>query len=229
MGRSLISNKVKHQYRKVMQQVIKDLSEPLTIVQESPMFVDCPNCIWDGINRKSSNIHDSSFVAPTDIFIATSEQRTISPIPFTSGRCPVCIGEGQLFTNKEICVNALINYLDTSSMLEFQSTPAGKEGVNLLRVKVLACHYDLIARNEIFVVHNNIKCEKFKPPFVRGLGGDEAICEVILQTTEAGQLTTGKFDSSDHPFATREEDPRRRIKSVSDINVLRGRVKGQGG
>lgn len=138
-----------------------------------------------------------------------------------------CVGEGQLFTNGDICVNALINYFESSS--EFQSTPAGKEGVNFLRVKVLACHYDLIARNDIFVVHNNIKCEKFRPPFVRGLGGDDSICEFILQTTEVGELTTGKFDSSDHPFASRTEDPRRRIKSPSDINILRGTVKGQGG
>ena len=229
MGKPLISKKMKKQYKQAIQQVVTDLSEPLTIVQESPMFVDCPNDIWDSINRKSSNFFDSSFTSPVTIFQGTDQERIITPIPFTSGRCPVCLGEGQLFTNKEICINALVNYLDSGSLLEFQSTAAGKEGVNMLRVKVLACHYDLIARNEIFVVHNNIKCEKYRPPFVRGLGGDEAICEVIFQTTEAGQLTTGKFDSSDHPFNSREEDPRRKIKSGSDINILRGRVKGQGG
>ena len=226
MARPLISKNIKKQYRKIIQQVITDLSEPLIIIQESPMFVDCPNCIWDSINRKSSNVFDASFVTPVVIFTATDQQRTISPVTFTAGRCPVCIGEGQLFTNQDICVNALINYLD--SALEFESTPAGKEGVNFLRVKVLACHYDLIARNDIFVVHNTIKCEKFKPPFVRGLGGDESICEFILQTAEVGELTTGKFDSSDHPFA-RNEDLRRRIKSPTDINILRGTIKGQGG
>lgn len=227
MGRPLIPKHVKKQYKQMMQQVIQDLSEPLIIVQESPMFVDCPNCIWDSINRKSSNIFDSSFTGPVTIFQSTDQQRTISPISFTSGRCPVCIGEGQLFTNKEVCIPALINYMDTSNALKYEDTPAGKEGVNYVRVKTLACHYDLLARNAVFVIHNNIKCEKFRPPMVRGLGGDEAIAEVILQTTEAGQLTTGKFDSSDHPFASRTEDPRRKIRSPSDIRILRGQIKGR--
>lgn len=223
----LIPPKAAKQFKRTIGKIIQELADPLIIVQESPMFVDCPNCIWDSINSRSSNVFDASFVSPITIFAGTSEQRTISPIPFTSGRCPVCIGEGQLFTSKEICIPALINFLDTTQAAQFLSTAAGKEGLNLAEVKTLACHYDLIERNDIFVIHSNIKCEKFRPPFVRGLGGDEAVCVVILQTTEAGQLASGKFDSSDHPFASRTEDPRRRIRSSADINVLRGKIKGR--
>jgi len=229
MPKKLIPNSVKKKFKQTLQRVVLDLSQPLIIVQESPLFVDCPNCLWDSINRKSANVFDASFTMGLNIFVGTDQERTITPISFNSGRCPVCVGEGQLFTNKEICIPAMINFISGSRGGEYQSLPAGKEGVNYLVVKTLACHYDLLARNETFVVHNNVKCEKYRPPFPRGLGGVEAVVEMILQTTEAGQLTSGKFDSSDHPFSQRDEDPRRKIKGGTDINILRGRLRGQGG
>jgi hypothetical protein len=228
MSRPLIPNKVKKEFKRITQQVVTDLSQPLVVVQESPMFVDCPNCIWDSINKKSSNVFDSSFTVATIIFVGTDQQRTVDPISFTSGRCPVCIGEGQLFTNKEVCIPAMINFIGPgASGGGFEDMAAGKEGVSFAVVKTLACHYDLLARNKVFVIHNNIKCEKFRPPFVRGLGGEEAVTEMVIQTTEAGQLASGKFDSGDHPFASRTEDPRRRIKGPTAIQTLRGQIRGQ--
>ncbi len=228
MGRPKIPKSVKKDFKRNMQQVVLDLSQPLLIVQESPSFVDCPNCLWDSINRKSSNVYDASFTSPTSVFVGTDQERLIAPISFTAGRCPVCVGEGQLFTTKEVCIPAMINFVGSGgSGGNFKDLPAGKEGTNFLIVKTLACHYDLIARNAIFVVHGNIKCEKSRPPLVRGLGGEETVAEVLLQTTEAGQLSTGKFDSSDHPLGSRVEDPRRRIKGPSDLRTLRGQIKGQ--
>ena len=227
MGK-LIPTAVKKHYKKLTQQLVLDLSQPITIVQESPFFIDCPNCIWDSINKKSSNVFNSAFVASTIIFTGTDQQRTISPISFTSGRCPVCIGEGQLFTPSEICIPAMVNFISPNdSGSKYADLPAGKEGVNFAVVKTLACYYDLLARNDTFVVHNNIKCEKYRPPIVRGMGGSEAVAEVILQTTEAGELSTGKFDSSDHPFQKRTEDPRRKIKGGTDNRILRGDIKGR--
>lgn len=227
MGK-LIPNSVKKQFKAVTQQVVKDLAQPFTIVQESPLFVDCPNCIWDSINKKSANIFDSSFVASTIIFSGTDQERTISPVSFTGGRCPVCIGEGQLFTNKELCIPAMINYIRPGdSGGKYYDLPAGKEGVNFAVVKTLACYYDLLVRNDVFVIHNSIKCEKYRPPLVRGLGGEEAVVEMIIQTSEAGQLATGKFDSSDHPYQSQTEDPRRKIKAGTDHRILRGDIKGR--
>lgn len=231
MPRTLVPKATKKRFKQALQQLVSDLSQPLVVVQENPSFVDCPNCLWDSINKKSSNVFDASFTTSTQIFQGTDQARTISPISFTQGRCPVCIGEGQLFTTKDLCIPAMINFISPTSSRggEYQSLAAGKEGVNFVIVKTLACHYDLLVRNAIFVVHNNIKCEKFRPPIVRGLGGEEAVVEMVLQTVESGQLSSGKFDSSDHPFQRRDEDPRRRIKGPTDLNVLRGRIKGQGG
>ena len=227
MPRKLISNKIKKDFKKIAQQLVIDLSQPLTIVQESPLFVDCPNCIWDSINKKSSNVFDASFSGSTTIFTATDQERTISPVSFTAGRCPVCIGEGQLFTTKEVCIPAMINFISPTSSrgASYFDLPAGKEGVNFLVVKTLACHYELLLNNQIFVIHGNTKCEKFRPPILRGLGGEEAVTEMVLQTSEVGERTSGKLGGGDK--FSRDDDPRRRIKGPSDIRVLRGDFKGR--
>ena len=222
----MVSNRVKTQMKKLTQRLVLDLAQPLIIVQESPTFVDCPNCIWDSINKKSSNVFDSSFSGSSTIFASTDQERVITPVSFTSGRCPVCLGEGQLFTTKEICIQAMVNYLSAADRGgRYFDMAAGKEGVNFMIVKTLACHYQLLVNNSIFVVHNNVKCEKFSPPFLRGLGGEEAVVEMTLQTSEAGERTSGKLGGGDK--LSREDDPRRRIKGPTDINVLRGRQKGR--
>lgn len=184
------------------------------------------NCVWDSINKKSSNVFQSSFTKSVTIFVTTDQERIITPIPFNVGRCPVCIGEGQLFTSKEVCIPAMINYLAATDFgSRYFDLPAGKEGTNYMIVKTLACHYELLFNNSIFVVHNNVKCEKWKPPFVRGLGGEDAICEMMLQTSEAGARSSGKFGGGD-PLR-REGENKRRIKGPTEIDILRGRLRGR--
>lgn len=224
MPKPLVPGRVKKQYKKLIQQLVLDLSAQLGIVQESPLFVDCPNCIWDSINKKSSNVFDASFTASTVVFLATDQERTISPISFTFGRCPVCIGEGQLFTQKEVCIPAMVNFISATNPGYFD-LPAGKEGVNFILVKTLACHYELLTNNQIFVVNNNTKCEKFRPPFVRGLGGEDSVCEMVLQTSEAGERTSGKFGGGD-PLR-REAESKRKIKGPTDLDILRTRLRGR--
>lgn len=227
MPKKLVTNKMKKDYKRLMSQLVRDLSQELVIVQESPMFVDCPNCLWDSINKKSSNIFDNSFTSSTTIFSGTSEERVINPISFSVGRCPVCIGEGQIFTNKEICIPAMVNFFSGTGARRglFMSTAAGKEGMNLVVVKTLACHYELMHNNETFFIHNNVKCVKFKPPFLRGLGGEEAVCETVLQTADEGQRTSGKFGGGDK--LSRDDDPRKRIRGPSDIIDQRGKLRGR--
>lgn len=227
MGRPLVPKRVQKNFAKTLQQVVKDLAQPFVIVQESPMFVDCPNCIWDSINKKSSNIFDASFTSPTTIFASTDQERTISPVSFTMGRCPVCIGEGQLFTDKEVCIQAMVTLKDLSRIEGgFMNLPAGKEGSNLVLIKTHACHYELLLNNHIFVIHEGVKCEKFRPPIVRGLGGEEAIAEMWLLTSEIGERTSAKFTDNTLGLS-REDDPRRKIKGPTDIRILRGQLRGR--
>jgi hypothetical protein len=217
---------MKKDFKRKIQQLVTDLSQELIVVQESPLFVDCPNCIWDSINKNSSNVFDSTFISPIIIFAGTSDSRTITPISFSEGRCPVCIGEGQIFTNKEICINAMINFFsETGRRGSFQSEAVGKEGVSLVIVKTLPCNYELLLNNEVFFINTNVKLSKFKPPFLRGLGDEDAVCETLMQTVEAGQRTSGNYGSGDK--LSRDDDPRKRIKSQSDILDQRGRLRGR--
>ena len=226
MPRKLITGKMKRDYKKLVQRLVLDLSQDLVVVQESPLFADCPNCIWDSINKKSFNLQDAAFVSPVIIFAGTGEERTVSPVAFNEGRCPVCIGEGQLFTNKELCIPAMINFFsETGRRGQFLSLPAGKEGVSLVIIKTLACNFELLLNNEVFFMHNNVKLAKFKPPFLRGLGDEDAVCEVLMQTVDEGQRTSGKLGSGDK--LSRDDDPRKRIKSQSDILDQRGRLRGR--
>ncbi len=225
MPKQMVPNSVKKQFKKITQRLTLDLSQPLRIIQESPSFVDCPNCVWDSINKKSSNVFQSSFTVATTIFASTDQERVISPVSFTEGRCPVCIGEGQLFTTKEICIPAMINFIGRDRGGRFLDLPVGKEGVNFLVVKTLACHYELLLNNQIFIVHNNVKCEKFTPPFVRGLGGEEAVTEMVLQTVESGERTSAKFGGTDKQ--RREANVKRRIKGPTETDVLTGRLIGR--
>jgi hypothetical protein len=224
--RPLVTKKMKQDYKKKIQQLVTDLSQDLVVVQESPLFVDCPNCIWDSINKKSSNVFDSTFNSSDIIFVGTSDQRTINPISFTTGRCPVCIGDGQIFTNKEICIKAMINFFsETGRRGSFMSEAAGKEGVSLVIIKTLPCNYKLLLDNEVFFINTNIKLGKFKPPFLRGLGGEDAVCETLMQLVDEGQRTSGDYGSGDK--LSRDDDPRKRIKSASDILDQRGTLKGR--
>jgi len=226
MPRKLIPNRVKKDYKRKVQQLITDLSQDLVVVQESPLFVDCPNCIWDSINKKSSNIFDATFISSTTIFAATSDSRLITPISFTEGRCPVCIGEGQIFTNKEICIKAMVNFFsETGRRGSFMSEAAGKEGISLVIIKTLPCNYKLLLQNEVFFINSNVKLAKFKPPFLRGLGGEDAVCETLMQLVDEGQSTSGDYGSGDK--LSRDDDPRKRIKSASDILDQRGRLRGR--
>ena len=226
MPRKLVPTSIKKEYKSLIHQLVLDLSQPLCVVQESPMFVDCPNCIWDSINKKSSNVFNASFVASVNVFVGTDQQRALTPISFTEGRCPVCIGEGQLFTKKEVCIPAMVNFIGRDERgARFIDMAAGKEGVNFMVVKTLACNYELILNNEVFLLHNGVKCEKAQPPFVRGLGGEEAVCEVVLQTTEAGQRSSAKFGSNDK--LRREAEARRKIKGPTESAILTGRLRGR--
>ena len=66
---------------------------------------------------------------------------------------------------------------------------------------------------------------KFKPPFLRGLGGEDAVCETLMQTVDEGQRTSGDYGGGDK--LSRDDDPRKRIKSASDILDQRGRLSGR--
>ena len=175
----IVTLAIRKTYKDLIKEVVKDLHKPILIYLE-PDKETCPNCIFDFINKKSSGKFDSSFTIPVDIF-----GDTISPIPFSRSRCPVCFGIGWL--KKEVVrnVKALVKW-NPSTADDLEILPVGREGKALVRIKVLRSDFDLIMGAEYFVV-DGVRCEMVRPPTIRGLGIQEELVVAFLQEVEAGK------------------------------------------
>ncbi len=91
-------------YKELIKQVIEDLHKPI-LAHMPPEKADCPNCIWDSANNKSSGVFQASFVSPVTIF-----GNLITPNAFTRGRCPVCFGVGYLTRTVTRNLKALVKW-----------------------------------------------------------------------------------------------------------------------
>jgi len=165
-------------YKDLIKQVVEDLHKPI-VAYLPPEEVDCPDCIYDFANKKSSGTFDSSFVTPVVIF-----GNTINPQPFTRGRCPVCLGAGILTNDVIKNIKALVKWNPRRSDV-IDSTPAGREGAPIVRIKVLRSDFDTVVSARYFVI-DGIRCELNEPPTVRGLGTQEELVVAFLLAVEVG-------------------------------------------
>lgn len=68
------------------------LSKPCLLIYPAST-TDCVNCIYDPIGKKSSN-----------------RWTTGGPMPFNSGACPMCNGQGRIATENSETINMTINW-----------------------------------------------------------------------------------------------------------------------
>jgi hypothetical protein len=175
----IVTPSIRKKYKDLIKEVVNDLHKPILVYLE-PEKEDCPNCIYDALNRRSSGKFDSTFTAPTTIF-----GETISPQSFTRGRCPVCLGVGYLEQEVKRNVKALVKWNpDASSDLEV--LPVGREGSAVVRIKVLRADFDLIM-DAIYFLVDGVRCELVRPPTIRGLGIQEELVVAYLQEVEPGK------------------------------------------
>lgn len=174
----IVTPAIRKVYKDLIKQVVADLNKPI-IVFLAPEAVDCPNCYWDTINRKSSGQFDVGFVAPVVIF-----GNTISPISFNRSRCPVCFGEGQLTSEVTRNLKALVKW-NPSSAEDFETLPLGREGKPMVRIKVLRSDFNNIVNAKYFTI-DGVRCELIQPPTIRGLGTQEELVVAFLLATEPG-------------------------------------------
>lgn len=179
----IVTPAIRRVYSKLIKQVIKDLHKPITAFLP-PDTEDCPNCLYSFSLKKSSGTFDSSFVAPVVIL-----GNTISPIPFTRSRCPVCYGEGQLKSDVSKGLKALVKW-NPKSTKAIESTPAGRESSPIVRIKVDRNDFDILTSAIYFIV-DGIRCELNEPPTVRGLGEQEELVVAFLISTEVGSDVKG--------------------------------------
>ena len=174
----IVTKPVFRMYKDLMCQVIKDLGESVLLYYD-PDIADCPNCHYDRVTKKSKNVFDSSFIAPVTIF-----GTLISPQPFTRGRCPVCTGEGKLYSYTPITVQGLVKWQPNDS--EMERTVAGDEGYNIVRVKARKTYYEKI-RDCKYAIIDGTKCEIIRPPIFRGLGKQDEVIVAYFEAVETGK------------------------------------------
>jgi len=175
----IVTPAIRRIYKNIITEVVEDLHKPITVFLPHTK-VDCPNCIYDFVNKKSSGEFDTSFISPVVIF-----GNTINPISFTRGRCPVCFGEGHLEQESSRTVKALIRW-NPQGADDLEVLPVGREGKARVRIKVLRTDFDLV-KDSIYFLIDGVKCELIQPPTIRGLGVQEELVSAFLQEVEPGK------------------------------------------
>ena len=172
--------------RKMFTTLVKEAGKYITIFG-APEKSGCPNCYQDNTGI-SVNTFNSSFVVPTVIFGVT-----YSPISFTRGRCPVCEGTGSLTYADSYKVKALVLWNPASvsgSKGELNTTPAGLEGSNVVRIKADRCYYERL-RDCTKATIDGVECSLALPPTIRFVGKEDVLVTVYFIATEVGHNVRG--------------------------------------
>ena len=175
---TIVTPSIRKIYKDLIKQVVADLHKPIFVYLE-PDKEDCPNCIYDRVNNKSSGKFDTSFIASTVVFGAT-----ITPTTFSRSRCPICYGVGYLENENVRNVKALVRW-NPGGADNLEILPVGREGHAVVRIKTLYTNYDTVVGAAYFLVEG-VRCEIIQPPTIRGLGVQEEMVVAFLQEVEPG-------------------------------------------
>lgn len=176
---TIVTPSIRKIYKDLIKQVVEDLYKPILVYLE-PTKADCPNCIYDRINKRSSGQLDVSFVAPVVVLGST-----IEPQSFTRGRCPVCFGVGHLEQESVRNVKALVKW-NPAGADDLEILPIGREGQAVVRIKTLRSDFDLVVGAQYLLI-DGVRCELIQPPTIRGLGTQEELVVAFLQEVEPGK------------------------------------------
>jgi hypothetical protein len=177
----IVSPAIKKAYVKYIKDTIEDLNRSVDVYLP-PEAMDCPNCLYDPINKKSTGVVDPLFVTSVVIF-----GQTISPQSFTRGRCPICKGEGVLTSEVKRSVKCLVKW-QPDGPDDLEIIPSGREGASVVRLKALPSNYNNFI-NAIYYVVDGTKCEAISSPNIRALGTTKGMVVVYLQEVEVGRGT----------------------------------------
>lgn len=88
-------------YKGFVQGIREDLGRDVILHIPGPK-VKCGNCLFDPVNKRSTNVYSPSVPYPAN---------QPGPTPFKGGNCPVCNGVGQYTTEVTKVVQCLIRWL----------------------------------------------------------------------------------------------------------------------
>ena len=177
---------VQKKYREIIQEVVKDLSNDVTVLNPSDI-VNCPNCYYDERTGKSSGVFDASFVVSVVVFGGTSSERTVVPSSFTRGRCPVCFGEGKLEATSVSVIKVLIDFFprEVGFPPGMESTHYGRDGKVFATLKAHKKYYEILLKS-LGIIYRGKRYEVIFPPVFTGVGIDALVtCFIVPIDTDA--------------------------------------------
>ena len=213
---------LKKEFKEGFFEYIKEMGRDITVCM-TPYSVDCPNCIYDNVQKRSSNVYNTSFIRPLNAFPNTPFQKLIYPVPFNvstvsgvqydptlidpkiliASNCPVCLGAGSITYDNRICIKAVVTWNYTQVGVEgakFVDLAPGRDGKQLVRLKTYDYNYAL-CRDAIYFIVDGVKVEIATPAKLKGLGAKH-ITEVFLITVTVDNSSDTSYDNDSRTLIT---------------------------
>lgn len=194
MVRGRIRPFTKAKFQKGIRDVIKGFSRSV-LVYKQPSKAECPNCYYDKMTDRSTGKCKWTLVEARD---KQSEwlvdgNVTIRYKYFTKGRCPVCLGQGWLSTERMVWTDCLVMWDPDARGFgnEMTYTPAGTEGSTIVQLKTHPKWFNTF-KNCHKIIVDGVECKLSKPPLLRGLG-NQALLIITAFTTEKPQIDTDEI------------------------------------
>jgi hypothetical protein len=134
--------------------------------------IDCPNCIYDKVLKKSSGVYDTS-----NSYGVGSEYNK----PFSNGQqCPVCQGVGTI--TQWSTITGLVNWKPRQRYENGALITTNR----CCEIKIKKAYYNYILKSNEFLVpidDSYVKCKKMIEPTSFGLGSHEFIIFVVEAIT----------------------------------------------
>lgn len=212
-----IPRNLKKEFKKGFGEYIAALGRKVEVYLE-PYHVACPNCIYNTLQKKSSNIYDETFKTPVTIFPGTFAEDIVYPEPFNvvsvsgvqfnpiipnpkildTNICPVCMGEGTLTSPNKAEIFAVVDKgysTRGTSNIDLKDLSAGKDGIDVFLIKTYPCNYSIL-RDSLYLIVDGIKCNIELPPRLKGIGED-ALVEAYLGTVKEDFSSSDVYDTDD--------------------------------
>ena len=136
------------------------LTIPCNLIFDSTKPIQCPNCLFDTINKKSSNRYNQS-----------------GPMPFANGQtCPYCLGHGitqQEIANQDVKLAVITNSKDFIGVVNLPEL-AAQTICTIDKLSVIKKCSKIIFNTQISTLSNNIFVRLNEPEPV-GLGNSRYI------------------------------------------------------
>ena len=158
-----LRNSTLARYNKVIDNLRDDIGRIVYIIISSSTSTQCPNCLYDVVNKRSAGMYNGT-----------------GPQPFTNGKCPVCSGVGLIGAlTKRIPVKATFIPLKNNNIVQGVE---GKTEENNIRLRAPYGYKQLFTNCEYTEIDGN-KYEVSRAESV-GFGDPPVSCQITFRRSD---------------------------------------------